>query len=98
MRWVGVSVLGGISVVGLALLVASPCEAKDTISQDEMVRHAQELADEYGSGNRAPFIKYFADDCLFFNEKGQKHGQKGAGCRSDAFTLRLYRQHQDFQS
>jgi len=39
--------------------------------EDELKRHAQELFDAVAVGNQEPWKKYFADDCLFFDEKGR---------------------------
>ena len=39
--------------------------------EDELIRHAQELFDAVAAGNQEPWKKYFADDCLFFDEKGR---------------------------
>jgi hypothetical protein len=41
------------------------------ITRDELVRREQELFDGVSSGNAAPWQKYFAADCLFFDEKGR---------------------------
>ncbi len=41
------------------------------ITQDELVRHTQELYDAIVPGNQAPWKKYFADDCIFSDEKGR---------------------------
>jgi Domain of unknown function (DUF4440) len=41
------------------------------ITQDELVRRAQELCDAIAPGNQAPWKKYFADDCIFSDEKGR---------------------------
>src|SRR5213592_3802778 len=41
------------------------------ITQDELVRRTQELYDAVVPGNQAPWKKYFADDCIFANEKGR---------------------------
>ena len=38
---------------------------------DELMRYAQELFDAVTAGNAEPWKKYFADDCLFFDEKGR---------------------------
>ncbi|HEY6205157.1 MAG TPA: DUF4440 domain-containing protein [Chthoniobacterales bacterium] len=38
---------------------------------DELMRHAQELFDAVTAGNADVWKKYFADDCLFFDEKGR---------------------------
>jgi len=42
-----------------------------TITQDELVRRTQELFDAIVPGNPEPFKKYFADDAMFFDEKGR---------------------------
>ena len=41
------------------------------ITRDELVRFTQELYDAVASGNQAPWKKYFADDCIFADEKGR---------------------------
>jgi hypothetical protein len=42
-----------------------------TITQDELARRTQELFDAIVPGNQEPFKKYFADDAMFFDEKGR---------------------------
>ena len=44
---------------------------ESTISQDELVRTTQELFDAVAPGNPEPFKKYFAEDAMFFDEKGR---------------------------
>ena len=51
--------------------VTLPCLADLPIMQDELVRRTQELYDALVPGNQAPWKKYFADDCIFANEKGR---------------------------
>jgi Domain of unknown function (DUF4440)/Domain of unknown function (DUF3471) len=41
------------------------------LTQDELVRRTQELYDAIVPGNQAPWKKYFADDCIFSDEKGR---------------------------
>jgi hypothetical protein len=41
------------------------------ITQDELVRRTQELYDGIVPGNQGPWKKYFADDCIFADEKGR---------------------------
>ena len=41
------------------------------ITQEELVRRAQELFDAVVPGNKEPWEKYFADDCIFADEKGR---------------------------
>jgi hypothetical protein len=47
------------------------CAADVPITQDELVRRTQELYDAIVPGNQAPWKKYFADDCIFADEKGR---------------------------
>jgi hypothetical protein len=45
---------------------------KDTaITENELVRRTQELYDAIVPGNQAPWKHYFADDCIFSDEKGR---------------------------
>jgi hypothetical protein len=55
---------------GAALALHSLADAP-TITQDELVRRTQELFDSLVPGNQEPFKKYFADDAMFFDEKGR---------------------------
>src|SRR5215212_10007420 len=52
--------------------VASADHDPDTIAQDELVRRTQELLDAVVPGNQEPWKKYYADDCLFADEKGRQ--------------------------
>jgi hypothetical protein len=51
--------------------VAPATAAADAITQDELVRRTQELYDAVVPGNQTPWKKYFADDCIFADEKGR---------------------------
>src|SRR6266705_1803472 len=42
-----------------------------TITQAELVQHTQELMDAVTAGNPTVFVKYYAADALFFDEKGR---------------------------
>jgi hypothetical protein len=46
--------------------------AELTLTQDELVRRTQELYDAIVPGNQEPWKKYFADDCIFADEKGRQ--------------------------
>src|SRR6266566_7480570 len=63
------------SVMKLALVIiftTTLAYAADVpITQDELVRRTQELYDAVVPGNQAPWQKYFADDCIFADEKGR---------------------------
>jgi hypothetical protein len=47
------------------------CAADVPITHDELVRRTQELYDAVVPGDQSPWKKYFADDCIFANEKGR---------------------------
>jgi hypothetical protein len=57
--------------IGVSLLALTSCKPKNEITQDELVRRTQELFDSVAPGNQAPWKKYFADDCMYFDEKGR---------------------------
>jgi len=52
------------------LILTSSC-ARNEITQEELVRRTQELFDSVAPGDPTPWKKYFADDCMFFDEKGR---------------------------
>jgi hypothetical protein len=56
----------------LAPLLARSVAAEVAISQDELVRRSQELFDAVMTGNQEPWKKYYAEDCIFADEKGRK--------------------------
>ena len=62
-----------LSVFALSLLLLAPgaTRADDQITQDELVRRTQELYDAVATGDQGPWKKYFADDCMYFDEKGR---------------------------
>lgn len=41
------------------------------ITEQELVRRTQELFDAVAPGNPEPWKKYFADDAMYFDEKGR---------------------------
>lgn len=61
-------------VAFLALELAlglSSCKLRTEITQDELVRRTQELFDSVAAGDQTPWKKYFAEDCMYFDEKGR---------------------------
>jgi uncharacterized protein DUF4440/uncharacterized protein DUF3471 len=58
-------------VCGLTLLTLLSCQPKSGITQDELIRRTQELFDAVAAGDQTPWKKYFADDCMYFDEKGR---------------------------
>jgi ketosteroid isomerase-like protein len=45
--------------------------AASSITPDELIRRTQELYDSIVPGNQEPWKKYYADDCIFADEKGR---------------------------
>lgn len=52
------------------------CTAQHPIGQAELIRRTQQLYDAVAPGDRAPWQKFFADDCMFFDEKGHNMNKK----------------------
>jgi len=48
-----------------------PAGEDPPITEQELVRRTQELYDAVAAGNQAPWKQYFADDCIFSDEKGR---------------------------
>ena len=57
-------------VIIFATKLAHAAAADLPITQQELVGRTQELYDAIVPENRTPWKKYFADDCIFSNEKG----------------------------
>ncbi len=55
----------------VAMTPAIAADPPPPITQDELVRRTQELCDAIAPGNQAPWKKYYADDCIFSDEKGR---------------------------
>jgi ketosteroid isomerase-like protein len=63
--------LGCLLVIN-AVSIAAAAAPDDVVKlENELMRRAQELFDAVTAGNQEPWKKYFADDCLFFDEKGR---------------------------
>jgi Domain of unknown function (DUF4440)/Domain of unknown function (DUF3471) len=58
-------------VMTVLLATSLACAEESAITQDALVRRTQELYDAIVPGNRAPWQKYFAEDCIFADEKGR---------------------------
>jgi hypothetical protein len=58
-------------LVSLVFAATIVCAAEVPITQEELIRRTQELYDSLVSGNQAPWKKYFAEDCMFADEKGR---------------------------
>src|SRR6478736_667972 len=65
-------------IVGVALITWSmsfrskAIEPEPAITETELIRRTQELFDAVVPGNQEPWKKYYADDCLFADEKGRQ--------------------------
>jgi hypothetical protein len=60
-----------VSFTILELAAAQSAGPDNTITQEELVRRTQELFDAVVPGNPESWKKYFADDCIFADEKGR---------------------------
>jgi hypothetical protein len=60
-----------LALVTFSFAVTLACAADVPITQDQLVHRTRELYDAVVSGNQAPWKKYFADDCIFADEKGR---------------------------
>jgi Domain of unknown function (DUF4440) len=71
----GEAMTGLASVVAMAamMVVLSSCTPRNhaAITQDELVRRTQEMFDGTAQGDQAPWLKNFADDSMYFDEKGR---------------------------
>jgi hypothetical protein len=64
-------------MVGLWVIGFSGCASERGITQDELVRRTQELANAVTVGDQTPWKKCLADDCMYFDEDGSKKNKDG---------------------
>lgn len=64
------------SLCGIGLFTFSGCRPKAGITQQELVRRTQELVNSVAAGDQTPWKKYFADDCMFFDERGKSENKE----------------------
>ena len=57
-------------LLAFAAVVADAADS-ETITQAELVRRTQELFDAVAVGNQVPWKQYFAEDAVYFDEKGR---------------------------
>ena len=60
-----------LALIAFTSAATFACAVNIPITQEELVRRTQELYDAVASANQAPWKKYFADDCIFADEKGR---------------------------
>jgi hypothetical protein len=58
-------------LVAPSFILCSVIAAPPAITEQELVRRTQELYDAVAVGNHEPWKQYFADDCIFSDEKGR---------------------------
>jgi hypothetical protein len=71
---IGVNAFSALAfLIALTLLTLTACKArsKSGITQDELVRRTQALVDSVAGGDQTPWKKYFAEDAMFFDERGE---------------------------
>jgi len=59
-----------IALILLAASVHAVLPESEKITHDELVRRTQELFDAVAIGNQGPWKQYFAEDAMYFDEKG----------------------------
>jgi hypothetical protein len=60
-----------VSILAVSATSITAGPTKDQITQAELVRRTQKLMDAVAPGDQAPWKKYFADDAMYFDEKGR---------------------------
>src|SRR5437667_8397753 len=60
-----------LALIAFTSAATFACAVNIPITQEELVRRTQELYDAVASANQAPWKKYFADDCLYSDEKAR---------------------------
>jgi len=61
----------GLIVAGLVVATLSGCRSNSQITQRELERRTQELFDAVAPGDQTPWKKYYAEDSMYFDEKGR---------------------------
>lgn len=61
---------------GIALLALLGCKPRQDITEQELTRRTQELFDSVAPGNQTPWQRYFADDCMYFDEVGKNKNKR----------------------
>jgi len=67
MKQMFAAVLAGLAVVAAGCGIPR----QPGVSHDELVRRTQEIMDAVALGNPDPWKKYFAQDAMYFDEKGR---------------------------
>jgi hypothetical protein len=65
-----------LAIPMLVILSPSLLHSEDEITVEELLSRTHELFDAIAASSDVPWKKYFADDCLFFDEKGRTLNKK----------------------
>jgi len=60
-----------LALIAFTSAATFACAVNIPLTQEELLRRTQELYDAVAFANQAPWKKYFADDCIFADEKGR---------------------------
>jgi hypothetical protein len=63
--------VAGLGFILLPLNPPNAAGAENGITQEELLRRTQELFDGLALGNKEPWKQYYADDAMYFDEKGR---------------------------
>ena len=66
-----------LAISALTLLAASAWAEDLPTPQAELLKHSQEMFDALVTGDQTPWKKYYADDCLYHDEKGRTFDKAG---------------------
>lgn len=66
-----VTLCGAALLFAMCAIAAHASGDGEKITQEELVRRTQVLFDSVAGGDQAPWKLYFADDTIFFDEKGR---------------------------
>ncbi|HEX4488276.1 MAG TPA: DUF4440 domain-containing protein [Terriglobales bacterium] len=69
------------TAIFLALVILTACTRLRPITQQELVDNTQQLMDSVAPGDKTPWQKFYADNCMYFDEKG--HGMNKAALLAD---------------
>jgi hypothetical protein len=60
-----------IRFLAISSMLLTSCAPQPGITEAELVRRTQELSDSVAVGDQTPWKRYYADDCVYFDEKGR---------------------------
>lgn len=60
-----------VALILMLFMLSCMPRKQAAITQGDLVRNTQEVFDAVAAGDQMPWQKYFADDCMYFDEKGR---------------------------